>query len=122
MSPIEHRQDYLIAVCGETINLQVMFDMLAEIAQTCKQCNYHKALIDLRNAKGEIRTIDRYDLGKEIAKLIGNSVQIAVVYRSEEIDLFGENVSVNRGANLKVFPDTTRALKWLGVEYARRDD
>lgn len=116
MSPIEHHEGYLVATCGETFNLQVMLEVINQIAEACKQKDYRKVLIDLRNVKGEIGTMDRYDLGTEVAKLIRSSIKIAVVYRPEEIDSFGENVGVNRGAKLKVFSETEPALKWLGTQ------
>ncbi len=43
------------------------------------------------------------------------SARIAVIYRDEEGDRFRfiENVSVNRGGNMKIFTDADEAIDWL---------
>jgi hypothetical protein len=74
--------------------------------------NNSRYLIDLRPMVGTISTFERYDLGIHIAASIPK-LRIAAISKKETHDKIGENVAVNRGANILATDDEGDALEWL---------
>ena len=74
----------------------------------CKQ-----AILNLTAAQGPTSTMDRYFLGERAALIFRAQLKVAVVFRAEGITKIGENVAVNRGAQLTVVPTEQDAVKWL---------
>ncbi|MDB5051221.1 MAG: hypothetical protein JWO30_4292 [Fibrobacteres bacterium] len=69
-------------------------------------------LIDLRPIVGTLSTFERYDLGIHIAATIPK-FKIAAISKKETHDKMGENVAVNRGANILATDDEAEAMDWL---------
>jgi hypothetical protein len=82
-----------------------------------------KILIDITAITGSIPFLDRFEFSEFLSqykakyslKKIG---KIAVAGQEPIVDKgrFGENVAVNRGANVRVFTDIKEALIWLKEE------
>ncbi len=56
--------------------------------------------------------MDRFYMGEYIASAL-RGIKIAIVYRKVYANKFFEDAAVNRGANVRVFPDKQTALQWL---------
>ena len=82
-----------------------------------------KILIDVTGVSGTIPFLDRFEFSEFLSqykakhdlKKVG---KIAVAGQEPIVDKgrFGENVAVNRGANVRVFTDMKEALIWLKNE------
>jgi hypothetical protein len=69
-------------------------------------------LIDLRPITGTLGTFERYELGIYIAESIPK-IRIAAISKKETYSKIGENVAVNRGANILATDDEQAAKTWL---------
>ena len=85
--------------------------------------NKRKILIDVRNIKGTIPFIDRFQFAENLANYkaehaLAKVNKIAVVGYEPIIhkDKFGETVAVNRGVNARTFTEMSNALIWLTEE------
>ncbi len=78
-----------------------------------------RILTDLREADLDLTTIEIYHLPEivkqeaETASLKIYHIKRAYVVRQNQDMDFYEDVSVNRGHNVKVFQDSTKARQWL---------
>jgi hypothetical protein len=71
------------------------------------------ALLNLIGARGYTSDIDKFYLGEYAAHLFRGKLKVAVVFPAEGITKFGENVAVNRGAQLAVLATEGEAMTWL---------
>jgi hypothetical protein len=84
------------------------------IKTKCQKRQVFKAMCDTTRASGIFKTeMERFYIGKEIAKQTGHKIKLAVVGKKSNINYFGETVAVNRGAFFKVFSDYKLAEEWL---------
>ncbi|UCC11802.1 MAG: hypothetical protein JSW02_10725 [candidate division WOR-3 bacterium] len=98
------------------------FDTAIEITRRaldlCKEQGIHRAVADIRKLDGKVRTTYIFTIGSEVfAKIQYSSViyKTAVIDREEnaEADRFFEDVTYNRGYQLKFFDSIIDALEWL---------
>lgn len=84
------------------------------IKNECEKENTYKILVNSLDLKGtNTPTMDRFDLGVEIAAVFGSKIKLAAVWPEKDIDRFTETVAVNRGGNIYVAGDMESAKKWL---------
>jgi hypothetical protein len=81
-----------------------------------------RILIDSRQLKGNISTMDRFEAGS-FSEIKPSKLQTAIVASEEHIlpDKFYENVTNNRGINTKVTSNINEALDWLKVKSANQE-
>lgn len=85
-----------------------------QILRACKEYQCDKVLVDLIPVKAqEIALIELFFLGEKIAKVLGNKVMLALVWKRESLSDFLVDVATNRSARLKVFDTVKRAEYWL---------
>ncbi len=91
------------------------FQHLFSIIKTeCHNRQIFKAICDTTRARDIFKTeMERFYIGKEIAKQTGYKIKLAVVGKKSNINYFGETVAVNRGAFFKIFSDYKLAEEWL---------
>ena len=79
---------------------------------------FDRLLVDARELDAEMSAVDDFEFTAEHQSTPLASVRMAVLHRSEEEERFRfiENVSVNRGGNMRVFTDAERARDWLAAE------
>ena len=116
MPVFENRGSYLYIESLEPYSLRRFLTTIRRIGQYCKHKTLDKVLINARNLQDDISNLDRYEIGKEIAKAIGPKIMVAVVANSNIINYMTEHSAVNRGAKLQMFTDTQKAMEWLGVK------
>jgi hypothetical protein len=68
-------------------------------------------------ATGDLPLTSRYDLAAFVAAAKPAHVRVVMLLTASQVpeDRFGEDVMVNRGANVMVTADLAEALAWLGV-------
>ena len=105
---VERPQDY-------EVDLNVMPEMLVELANFCKEAGCHKVIIVGEKTKVNLGVMDIFKLGSQLAKL---RLQIAMVetHNASDDDVdFLENVTVNRGGQIQFFDSEQNAKVWLRV-------
>jgi hypothetical protein len=115
---IEPKPTYLhITVTGDNTP-QTIAGYLRDILAACQKSGCPRVLVE-ENLSGRSLTVtDAFGLASEGAANIDRSVRaIAYVDRNPEHDgsvmNFVENVAVNRGVPLRVFPSIETAREWL---------
>ena len=107
-----HHGWFAIVVTGR-YDLDDAYALIRQILVESVTRDVRRALVDLTQVEGDIPDWERVLLGKETAELLGTKVQVAAVARAEKINYFWENVAVNRGARVGVFPTHREAEQWL---------
>jgi hypothetical protein len=127
----ENRNRYILALLSGKFNPKDAEETQKgsrDLSQVFTLAMGHKVfriLIDLRNLDASFDTMDRYAImsfvaGQSLGVLLseeGQPVKIAIISRPGIIDAnnFSETVARNRGANIIVTQDETRAVAWLGI-------
>lgn len=94
-------------ILGKQINL---FQPLIDAAS---KHNCMKALIDIRELQIQLGTMDLFKAAEDALVLTNSGIRLSLLAREDSIDVFFENVSVNRGSQVGVFKETKAALEWL---------
>ncbi len=115
MKTLSVRKDYLFVEYSEPYKFGVCLALIQEIADTCIRDELRKILCDVRGMTGKISVIDSFQLAVAAASAF-RGLQVAGVYRQEDIDPFVETVVINRGGNVHMFSDIESAKAWLGME------
>ncbi len=111
-----NRGGYLHVEYFERYSLESILASIQEVSEHCKRDSLDKVFMDIRGVRGHISIVDRYELGKEIAKVIGPKIKVAAVAQMNLINYLMENSAVNRGAKIRVFTEIKKALEWLEVK------
>jgi len=116
---------FLIECTGDT-GVSDFIDILPQLFREAGASGGVAAVLDIRKLRGPPpNTLERFEIGVAAAdaqKQYGRNVQLAIVGHEPIVDpeRFGEVVSSNRGANLRVFTDLAEAESWLAEEPAIR--
>jgi hypothetical protein len=109
------KEDYLhVVYSGElTFHKKLLEDQ--SMLQALQKYKCSKVLLDIRQLKVAITTMDRYVVGEYFGKLTHSPAQIktAILAQAGRIDGFVEIVAKNRGAMFEVFTDKETAVDWL---------
>lgn len=90
-------------------------ERLQDALDLCRKNNCTKVFFDASNTKGRLTTFERFDLGLKAAMVFRSEIKLAVLYRAADINQFAETVGVNRGLNVRIFSERSKALEWLGI-------
>jgi hypothetical protein len=106
----------IITSSGEDETLDDVKLYAADIIETGVKSGCSKALIDERNLKYKLGTIDTFQLAEFTASNAPNIGKIAIVPNAEGVDdlSFWETVVTNRGLRVKACPTIEEAMDWLG--------
>ncbi len=115
MANFEIKGDYLLMTPSHHYSLVQYKAALTEAATLCKQNQLNKILADARTIEASIPTFDRFELGVEIANILGGKIKIAILVPAAIIDKLGENAALNRGGRVMVTSSLEQALDWLEV-------
>ena len=108
----EHADHLLCEISGR-YSRSDSFRIVDELLSECRARKQTCALVDLRQVRDDIPTIDRYALGVYCAEKLGNVIRLAVVCRAECINWFFESVALNRGLATRVSDDVLGSQRWL---------
>ncbi len=101
---------------SQAYNLEYYKAAIQEARALCKQYGLTKILADIRGRNERIPDVDRFEIGAEIAKVLGGKIKFAILAPPAIIDKLGENSAVNRGGRVFVTSSMNEALKWLDVK------
>ncbi len=113
MPNFEIKDDYLIMTPEEGYSFEYYKRAIREAAELCKQNKIHKLIADNRTINKDIPMFERFELGVEVAKIMGNNIKTAIILPPQRINKFGENAAVNRGGRVLVTDSMERAIEWL---------
>jgi hypothetical protein len=115
---------FVVSVAG-TVDAESAREAYGRVVRACTDGGHTSMLVDVRQARGELSTLDRFDFGKFVAQQnteaegrLGAQLRVALVARPPLADpaLFGQLVAANRGASITVTSDMDEALRWIGLE------
>lgn len=113
---IENKGEYLYVEYTEPYKLNSFIELMKEVAKACREQNVQKVLVNVCGMTGQIKLMERFQLGEAGAKLFSGLAQVGIAYRKEEINWFAETVGVNRGAHVRIFGDIEEAMEWLELK------
>jgi len=110
----EDRPGYLMAKVSGPHSLGEGRAVFQRIAATAQERDVPRVLLDSRGITGEVPDLDRYELFKEAASLLGHLERLAMVVGSfPQYTGFGIDVARNRGLEVQPFKDPREAVAWL---------
>ena len=115
---IEKKEDVLWVTATGNRSLQTVLAMSKDIFAACVEKKVKKVLADVRALEGRLNMIEAFDIPDKYFPKMRNR---SVITRNAIVDLkeyensykFFENVAVNRGFHLRIFPNIEEALEWL---------
>lgn len=120
---VESRKNYLLMSCKGVCEASMAGDFTNQIVNACQTYQPTKFLIDLRKLRGDMNTLERFNLSVLAAKKYFIETtrgripkcRFALVGKRPLLDpdKFGESVAVNRGLNTHTFSDVKKAIAWL---------
>ena len=112
---IEIADGVVRAAIASAFHLDKAKAFLLEILSRARAEQLNKVLIDIRGITGDIPMMARFDFGVFLADQRPRAIKIAFVGTDKQVlsDRFTENVSANRGVQMKVTTDPAEALAWL---------
>lgn len=116
----EVRDGYLyVKAIGEFVPSTAQ-EILYELVEKASSHALNRILCDITLVTGldaqQTAMMTRFDTSLLVVKLIPKNFRLAVLETVQQLDIFDENVMVNRGAIVKVTSDLNEALEWLGVK------
>lgn len=119
---LQVRIDHVCVVCDGDYVFTDALRIIQIALETADRSTLSKILFDWRNVRGQLTTMQRYELAEQGANLYAKMpaagrILIAMVNNEETIDpeRFGEEVAINRGVPVKVTTDMQEALDWLKI-------
>ncbi|HEY7769362.1 hypothetical protein [Longimicrobium sp.] len=115
---------YILMVCTGTMNSKEFVVALNRGLESAARSGRRAVLIDALNVQGSLTTVERFELGSEIARAQRAQAAItAIVVVGHEPPLdperFAETVAINRGAVGKSFTGLAEAEQWIDDFLAR---
>jgi hypothetical protein len=114
MTTLKVRKGYLFVEYTTPYRFEGGLALLEEIRERCRRAGVQKTLCDMRKMKGKISVMDGFKLALAGAQVL-HGLQVAAVYRKEDLDPLPEMVMNNRGGDVRIFTDLASAKEWLGV-------
>jgi hypothetical protein len=104
---------YLLKKAAGQYSLVDLTGVFDRAGQEAEKRGYAKVLLDLSAVAGSIPVLDMLVLGEHCARVWKRTRKLAIVSAKGGLDRFFEDVSINRGVILAVFPNQAAALAWL---------
>jgi hypothetical protein len=108
--------DYILARFTPSVYSSTGRKTFQQLIDEARNAGVSKILCDYRDVTGKLTTIERFNHASLIAEMFGG-FKLAFVLDESLLgpDLFGENVAVNRGANIRTVATMKEAIEWLQV-------
>lgn len=113
---IELQGNVLLVTASGSVEFNAALRLLKEACDTAKEKGVSKILVNTLGADGEFSTIERYQMGVEVAAYVKQRVvnpRLAFVGKLPTMDGFGVRVAQNRDLVVKMFSSQQEAMEWL---------
>jgi hypothetical protein len=124
----EAKDGYLyVKVTGE-FNLIRARSLLSEWMEKTRRHSLHLTLCDVTLLTGvdneTMSILTRFTISDLVARMLPKDFRMAVLVTPQQFRdaLFGQDLMINKGANVRLTYDLDRALKWLDVTPAGKSD
>ncbi|UCH15763.1 MAG: hypothetical protein JSV22_07295 [Bacteroidales bacterium] len=112
------KKDILFVKVKGMRSFKTIISVIKDIQQICIKQKTSKVLIDVQELEGHLKTMEAYELPALVFPKIRDKnifEKSAIVDREESYPYYSffENVSVNRGFNLRIFTNIDDAAEWL---------
>lgn len=91
------------------------------LVKACQDGACHGAVIDARELRVELDTLDLFRAGMDAAALSRYGFYVAFVVRPDMLDAFFHDVLQNRGALAGIFTEMNDAMAWIRERLASTD-
>jgi hypothetical protein len=107
-------EGYLYVIFRGNPVLEDAVELLRQTRDAAADGGKKAVLIDIREIEGTLSIMERYSMGSLVADIL-QGLRVALVGKEPLIDRdrFGENVAINRGAEIRIFTDPDQAVAWL---------
>jgi hypothetical protein len=115
---IELQGGLMLVTARGTLALDAALRLLKQVCDTAAEKQVNRILVNSLAVDGEFSTVDRYQLGVEVAGYIMQrqmNPKLAFVGKPPTIDGFGVRVAKTRGMTVEVFSSQQEALNWLDI-------
>ena len=101
--------------CRGEYSLTRFLDLVQRTYDATTEHGRPAALVDITDVTGTPTTLERFEIGEELARCGAAAIRVAAVGNLPLIDpsRFAAVVAKNRGANMWVFEDCDAAVRWL---------
>ena len=108
------KEEYLLVEVSGDWSIADAEEIMSAIAERANIAGVNRVLLDRRKlAESPKEEFARFAAGEALAKLMPSPFRFAAVYPNDQIDRFGENVAVNRGATAAIFSNMEDAISWV---------
>ena len=117
----EVRDGYLYAKATGEFNFLIARDLLSEWMEKVRLHSLDRTLCDVTLVTGldhqKMSILTRFKISELVARVLPQDFRMAILVTPQQFPdaLFGEDVMINRGANVKLTSDLDGALKWLNA-------
>jgi hypothetical protein len=113
---IELQDGLMLVTARGNLVFDATLRLLKQVCDTAVGKEINKILVNCLAVDGDLSTLDRYQIGAEVAAYIAQdqmNPRLAIVGQPPAIDGFGVRVAQNRGMKVEVFSNQQEALNWL---------
>jgi len=113
---IELQGGLILVTARGNLAFDAALRLLKQVCDTAAEKQVNKILVNSLSVDGELSTLERYQIGVEVAAYIMQrqmNPRLAFVGQPPAIDGFGVRVARNRGMTVEVFSSQQEALNWL---------
>jgi hypothetical protein len=113
---LESRDDFLLATATGRVSSNEAREWCKNVCGAAAARGFGRILIDCLGVEGELSDLERYEIGKSMAKdCLNHSMfpTIALVGKLPTITGFEALVARNRGLTVFTFPERQAGLDWL---------
>lgn len=115
---VELKEGLLRVTASGNFTLDAALRLLKEVCDTATEKQVDKILVNGLSMEGELPTLDRYQLGAEIAAYLkqhGMNHRLAIDGKAPSLNGFAVRVAENRGVTTAMFSSEQEALNWLSA-------
>ncbi len=115
---IELQGGLMLVTARGTLAFDAVLRILKQVCDTAAEKQVKKILVNSLAVDGDLTTLERYQLGVEVAAYImqrQKNTRLAFVGQPPQMDGFGVRVAQNRGMTVEMFSSQQEALNWLAI-------
>lgn len=116
-----HTKDFVKITVKGVLDFALSRQALLDIASQIEQSGQYKILVDTREAKIVLSTVDIFESGEALTahpSIRRNKIAFLTLMNQAKQARFFEDVAVNRGIRVKSFTDFDEAIVWLEMPEA----
>jgi len=113
---LESRDGFLLATATGRASLSEAIRVFTKACDVAAEKGLNRILVDCSLVKGELSTLERYELGRTVAEHCTSrsmTPKVATVGKPPGVDGFAALVASNRGVVAETFSELESALGWL---------